>query len=154
MHSLKQNTLFCKNALSETRLPSTSDNIEKCKDSSDQSFYLVVTHNPSNPLIRDIIENNWPLLNKSQTTRTLENANIVFGLRRNKNLADHLIQQLFTASIKSLESPSNITKNLCKRTHTCRYCPIINQSGSVTSSNNGRKFNCLIIVTCQSSNLI
>ena len=40
------------------------------------------------------------------------------------------------------------------RTRTCRYCPTINTSGALTSTTNGRKFQSMQKVTCQSSNLI
>ena len=41
--------------------------IDNSKDSNnEQSFYLVVTHNPKNPPLRDIVNENWPLLSKSK----------------------------------------------------------------------------------------
>ena len=68
----------------------TDDN--KTESDKPESFYLVVTHNPKNPPVRNIVHNNWSLLSKSKTTGTLEDANLVFGLRRNKNLSDYLVR--------------------------------------------------------------
>ena len=101
--------------------------------------------------MRDIIHENWPLLDKSKTTRTLNDANIIFGLRRNKNLSDYLVK----ASTKTkTEDMKNTERNPCQRSKTCRYCPIINTSGNIKSHSNRKTFTSLKNVNCQSSNLI
>ena len=48
----------------------------------------------------------------------------------------------------------NIDKNPCKRSKNCRYCPLINTSGDLTSTHNGAKYQSMRHVNCQSSNLI
>ena len=74
------------------------------------TFYCITTHNPRNPPLRGIITNNWELLLKSKTTRILENAKIVFGSRRNKNLSDFLVR----ASTRTEPEPlRNIDKSPC-----------------------------------------
>ena len=114
------------------------------------TFYLVTTHNPSNPPLRKIVETNWALLSKSKTTRPLENAKIIFGQRRNKNLSDHLVR----ASTQSTHTnSSNLERNPCKRSRTCRYCPIINTSGQIISTTTGRRFNTMKNVKCKLSKL-
>ena len=57
-----------------------------------QKFYCVTTHNPANPSIKEIISSNWDILGKTKTSRPLLESEIVFGLRRNKNLSDHLVR--------------------------------------------------------------
>ena len=117
----------------------------------EQSFYLVVTHNPKNPPVRDLISENWPLLNKSKTTRNINNANLIFGLRRNKNLSDHLVR----ASTKTLEDgKTNTERNPCQRPTSCRYCRILNKTGKIKSHSTGKSYSSLKKVNCQSSNLI
>ena len=74
------------------------------------TFYLVNTHNPCNPPVRDIIEGNWPLLNKSKTTRSLNDAQLIFGQHRNKNLSDHLVRASTATRDKT---KSNILRNPC-----------------------------------------
>ena len=134
--------------LNKTRDTTTKDNPS---DKNDQSFYLVVTHNPKNPPLRDIVYDNWPLLNKSKTTRTLADVNITFGLRRNKNLSDYLIR----ASTKTNNTDKkNVERNPCQRPTKCRYCPIINKTGKIKSHSTGKTFTTLKSVNCQSSNLI
>ena len=138
-------TLLSKNAPDITRPePPKSKNPEL-------TFYLVTTHNPSNSPIRKIVEENWTLLNKSKTTRTLENAKFIFGLRRNKNLSDLLVRASTRTSSNVIP---NIAKNPCNRSSTCRYCPILDTTGHLVSTTNGRKFTTMRKVNCQSSNLI
>ena len=94
---------------------------------------------------------NWPLLNKSKTTRNIADSKLIFGLRRNKNLSDYLVR----ASTQSeMTDKPNIERNLCQRPNICRYCPIINKTGKIKSLSNGKSFVTLTRVNCQSSNLI
>ena len=136
--------LIAKNApVAKTRVKNT--------DPTEKTFYLVSTHNPSNPPIREIVETNWPLLNKSKATRFLNDAKLIFGQRRNKNLSDHLVR----ASTQTTPNKGkNIDKNPCNRLSKCRYCPLIDKSGILISHSNGRKFHSMQHVNCQSSNLI
>ena len=123
------------------------------KPGTDQviSFYLVATHNPKHPPLRDIVQENWPLLNKSKTTRIITDANLIFGLSRNKNLSDYLVR----ASTKTrLQDITNTERNPCQRVTSCRYCPIINKSGKIKSNSTRKTFTSLKNVNCQSSNLI
>ena len=132
--------------------PNSQHTTKKALDKSnntDLSFYLVTTHNPKNPPIRDIITSNWSLLEKSKTTRFLTDAKIIFGSRRNKNLSDQLVR----ASTKTISNHGE-TNHDCKRTQACRYCPTLNKSGTLISTTNGRKFQSMTKVSCQSSNLI
>ena len=76
---------------------------------------------------------------------------LIFGLRRNKNLSDHLVK----ASTKTTsEISGNVGRNPCQRPKSCRYCPILNTTGKITSDSNGRSYTSLKHVNCQSSNLI
>ena len=52
------------------------------------------------------------------------------------------------------DRPLNVTFHPCQRPLKCRYCPIINKSGKITSHSNGKAFSSMINVNCQSSNLI
>ena len=98
-----------------------------------------------------MVSDNWSLLGKSKTTRPLESANIVFGLRRNKNLADFPVR----ASTKSTEpTQSTLDRNPCKRSKTCCYCPQLNRSGFIRSNTKGNRFQSIENVNCQSLNLI
>ena len=149
-----------KNALIRAELQDRATLLNKQRDTkttetapknTDPSFYLVVTHNPKNPPLRNLIQENWPLLNKSKTTRVLTDANLVFGQSRNKNLSDHLVR----ASTKSLTTNKPVSvRNPCQRPNTCRYCRILNKTGNIKSHANGKTYTSMTNVNCQSSNLI
>ena len=84
--------------------PGISKTIESPQTNSELTFYLVTTHNPSNPPIRKIVETNWALLSKSKTTRPLENAKIIFGQRRNK-----IYQTIWSGHLLALSRKRSLT---------------------------------------------
>ena len=65
------------------QLKKTTDSHTRGENKGD-TFYCSTTHNPQNPNLKSIIQNNSELLQKTKTTRHLENAWLIFGLRRNK----------------------------------------------------------------------
>ena len=90
-------------------------------------------------------------MEKSKTTRFLNDAKLIFGQRRNKNPSDHLVR----ASTKTRDSNTmHVTRNPCNRLKSCRYCPLINKTGKFISTTTGREFYSMKNVNCQSSNLI
>ena len=121
------------------------------QDTDKPKFYLVTTHNPGNPPVRKIIESNWSLLNKSKTTRSINDAELIFGQRRNKNLSDQLVRA--STKTTTTKTPNSI-RHPCKRPKTCRYCPLIDRSEDFSSTTTRRKFYSMRNVNCQSSNLI
>ena len=115
------------------------------------TFYCITTHNPQNPNIKSVIKNHWDLLQKTKTTRHLDDAKLIFGLRRNKNLSDQLVK----ASTRTIvRNRSFVDKHPCNRPSSCRYCCRLNTSGTVISTTTGKKFTSMKQVNCQSSNLI
>ena len=100
------------------------------------TFYCITTHNPLNPNFKTIVKQNGELLQKTKTTLHLQDAKLIFGLRRNKNLSDQLVR----ASTRTEIKPSHSEANPCKRPSTCRYCPALNKSGHITSNITGKRF--------------
>ena len=86
-------------------------------------FFCIVTHNPQNPPIRDIVSKNWQILGKSSGTRHLVENTVVFGFRRNENLSDSLVR---ASTRTTSEKTKHIHKSPCKRPKSCRYCPKLN----------------------------
>ena len=116
-----------------------------------QKFYCVTTHNPQNPPIKDIITSNWDILGKTKTSRLLLESEIVFGLRRNKNLSDQLVR----ASTSTKQNDEKlVVARPCKEPTTCRYCPRLNTSCSFTCKTNNLKLNSMVNINCQSTNCI
>ena len=98
-------------------------------DNTGDTFHCITTHNPQNPKIKSVIQTNWELLQKTKTTRHLENARLIFGLRRNKNLSDQLVK----ASTRTPNSNrSYVDNHPCNRPSSCRYCSRLDTSGKVT----------------------
>ena len=121
------------------------------KNKNTKTFYCITTHNPLNPPIRDIVSKNWQILGKSSGTRHLIDNSIIFGLRRNKNLSDHLVR---ASTRTTTEHIKHIEKLPCKRPSNCRYCPKLNKSGQIKSHTYHRSFSCKSNISCQSENLI
>ena len=90
-------------------------------------------------------------MGKSSGTRHLVDTTIIFGLRRNKNLSDCLVQ---ASTHTDMEHTKHVDKNPCKRPGTCRYCPRLNRNGNILSNTFQRLFNCKVNINCQSENLI
>ena len=119
-----------------------------------QKFYCVTTHNPLNPPIRDIITKIWAILGKTKTSSPLLDPEIIFGLRRNKNLLDHLVRAS-TSSKTNAENPMRrVDTRPCNRTLSCRYCPRLNVSGSFTCKTNNQILQSKININYQTSNCI
>ena len=119
--------------------PTGSTHDSNIETSPADTFYCITTHNPRNPPLWGIITNNWEVLLKSKTTRILENAKIVFGSRRNKNLSDFLVR----ASTRTEPEPlRNIDKSPCNRPNSFMYCPKLNASGTLISKSSGRSYGC------------
>ena len=118
-----------------------------------KKFYCVTTHNPLNPPVQDTITNNWEILGKTKTSRPILDAEIIFGLRRNKNLSDHLVRA--STSAKNNENrPKRIDSRPCNRSSTCRYCPLLNTTGSFVSKRDNLTYTSKININCQTCNCI
>ena len=140
--SLERDTLLNKETLKEP-IPSPEH----------KKFYCVTTHNPLNPAIKDTIIRNWEFLGKTKTSRPLLDAEMIFGLRQNKNLSDHLVRA--STSTKTNEKmPKRIDSRPCNRRSTCRYCPLLNTTGSFTSKGDNMTHPCKANINCQTSNCI
>ena len=70
---------------------------------TDDSLFAITTYHPSFNSFRNIITNNWPLLNRSNNTKRLHDQRIIFGHRRNKNLRELLTQ----AKVEYPKKPKN-----------------------------------------------
>ena len=146
-------------ALERTDILSRNDllNKETLKKHSDskgpQKFYCVTTHNPQNPPLRNIITSNWEILGKTKTTRPILQSEIIFGLRRNKNLSDHVVR----ASINTMSTDETVKltdARPCKRPNSCRYCRRLNKTGSFICHSTKQTFKSLININCQTMNCI
>ena len=151
---LDRDSLLNKEVLSGTP-PNTTNSqhtwgSQNSQTNSGPSVYSITTHNPLNPPIKEIIKENWPLVQKTKTTRHLEDARLIFGLRRSKNLSDQLVR----ASTRTTHKGSYISEHPCTRPSVCKYCPKLNKTGKITSTTTSKSFYSKKDINCQSSNLI
>ena len=116
--------------------------------------FLVTTFNPDCTPLRDIVQQTWPVLGRTNTTEALFAKKPIFGYRRNKNLRDILVH----AKIPSAPTSSDVIKQ--RKTErqciarSCRYCPKLDHSGSISCSRSGRIHPIKTNITCNSNNLI
>ena len=88
-------------------------------------------------------------MGKNKTTRTILDAKIIFGRRRNKNLSDQLIRTPTSSKPLIDRNESN-----CNRLESCRYCSKLNTSGKIRWTITGQLHRSMIKVTCQTQNII
>ena len=110
---LNRNDLLNKDLLKEENKNTITP---KLKAEGSNTFYCITTHNPQNPPIKTVVKSNWDLLQKTKTTRHLQDAQIIFGLRRNKNLSDQLVR----ASTRTLTTKGHhVEDHQCNHPNTC-----------------------------------
>jgi hypothetical protein len=140
--------------LDRTELLKTST---KSKEDTNSNFFLVTTFSPHSNPVKDIVQENWTILGKTNTTSPLYSKEIIFGHRRNKNLRDILVRAKLPEKQNKprLTSEDPITpQHSCIAIRQCRYCPTLDHTGSITSYHNHRTYNTKIHISCKSNNLI
>ncbi len=114
-------------------------------------FFLITTYNPSNPDIRDIVMKHWQKFGRVKSTRIMLDTEIIFGHRNCPNIKDKIVRaKVHTPG----ESHSKPAKKSCNRKSTCRYCPRMCHTGTITNIQNGRTYRTMAKTNCQSSNLV
>ena len=119
------------------------------------NFFLITTFTPGTQPATKVVEDNWHILGRTNTTTPIHNRRIIFGNRRNKNLRDTLVHAKLPKD--PAKAPANTgthpPMHICK-TRTCRYCPRIDTSGTITSHATKRTHITRKLVTCKSNNVI
>ena len=147
----------------ETLLLPKTPTATKTSDSN-QSF-LITTFHPSFRECTNIVSRNWDLLDRSSSTRPLMTLRIIKGNRRAKNLRDLLVRarlpRITTQPSQPLSLQQRLRTTIPTRTITtrctrlyCRYCRIINRTGTITSPITRKQYNTCRNVTCHSNNII
>ena len=116
---------------------------------TNESLILVVEYNPSLPNLHQMLRKHWSLADRSSSTRSLNNSNIIISYTKPKNLKDILC----SSDIRKKTPIRNILPR-CRRLWKCTHCPRLNKNKKIVSTSTGRKYNVLTKVTCNSKNLI
>ena len=114
-----------------------------------KEVFLVQTYHQGNNPLQQMITNNWDCITKHPHLKAFQNCKLVVANRRPKNLRDLLTSSTFLEKDKK-----PISKNKCWNPRLCRYCPILNKTGTITSKTTNRTYKTKVNVCCQSSNLI
>ena len=142
--------------------PVVDDNQDSTKS------FLITTFHPYFRECDNIVTRNWDLLDRSSSTRPLMNLQVIRGNRRSKNLRDLLVRARLPIMPAAAPQPTTPFQRTTtpppgapRRTITprctrrgCRYCRIINRTGTITSSVTGKQYNTRSNVTCHSNNII
>ena len=125
-------------------------------DTPNKSVYIITTFQPNFCGIKGTIKKNWEYLNRSNDTKSLAHTPLIFGYRRSKNLRDMLVRARIQYPPQTKPNLQNKTVAHIApcRTAKCRYCPLLNKSGTIISTFTKRSFSTKIRVNCKSSNLI
>ena len=90
-------------------------------------------------------------------------------LKRQSNITDFYLPKTPGTEISATHEGANtstaITRRLgtdplkrgfktCKSTKYCRYCPLLNKTGTIRSKTTGMEYKCMKSISCRSSNLI
>ena len=111
-------------------------------DSTNQKLAVVTTYHPTFNNMRVGIEEDWPIL-ATPATRLVRDTPLLFSYRKPKSLSNHLVGALLPALDHAPKE-----HEACKRPRTCKYCRLLDKSGSITGLHDGRthrtrtNFNC------------
>ena len=118
-------------------------------ESNDNKLFLILDNNPSNPPLRKMIEDHWPILDRSSSTQNLLNYKIIFGFRKPKSLMDLLCH----TDIKRKTSIKNIIPK-CRIFLKCTHCPRLDHNKLIKSSSTSRTYRKISKFSCNTQNAI
>ena len=95
---------------------------------------FITTYNPANPDLKGIIRNYWPILHTSSTLARIFPQEALCAFRRKENLKDKLMSAKLTYPPVEEDKAVFYLKNTTCPTITCRYCRILEESDTITSS--------------------
>ena len=132
--------------------------VRKSRDPNSDIVMLTIDYVPGMTALQEITRRNWCLLERSSTTKDLAKCKMVVGYRRPKSLRNILVSTKIRREEPAKpgrddQRPLSTHANACKYKN-CRYCPLLDTSGKITSTFSGKSFPTKYNVTCKSSNLI
>ncbi len=125
-------------------------------DEISKDLFLVMTHNPANPEVKKALDDNWHLIKQERTLAPLHDTTVKIGFRRPPNLQDLLVKARLNGPTRSLAQTSGRINNPCFYTSniTCRYCPIMDRTGTIMSTVTKRSYTTPQGGSCGSNNLV
>jgi len=117
-------------------------------------LFCTVPYNPSNPPIKNIIKDNWHILETDPRLKCFMNKELIVGHTRATSVKDLLVSSKLNYHPEitpTNTSPSN--PKVCTRPH-CRYCHLCDKSGAIRSNTTKRRYIIPQHYSCEFNNLI
>ena len=121
------------------------------------NLYAIANYTPGDQPLKKIIQTHWPILGKTHTTATLFSKDIIYGHRRNENLRDLLVKARLpepTTKPKLTQHDPVSPMHKCRAIRQCNYCPVLDHTGTITSTTTKRQYFTKKHISCRSNNLI
>ena len=114
-----------KSAISKVGIANQVDLIQQKKENNpvDRCFYYIMDYNPMNPNIQSIIDDAMRYCERSSSTRTLLQTNVIYEHRKPKNISDFVVRTNLPTDNKRRSFPPK-----CNRFFKCKHCPNIQNS--------------------------
>ena len=122
-------------------------------DSSQNKLFCIVKYHPSNPPLQKIFKQYWNILSSARDLNCVSEKEVIVGLKRGKNLRDHLVHSKLKPIKHNNPSTSINQEKVCK-SKDCRYCNKLDISGKVISNSTGYRYSIPQRITCRFNNLV
>ena len=152
-------SLLLQETLDKVRLLDRSSLLSPTEPTTQETdkLFLITTYNPALPPLKEIVQNNWSIIQASRNASLLENKQVVLGFRRAKNLKDILTRSRLKYPPHTPQTRPGVSgvveSNPCNKT-SCRYCSKLDTSGTTTSTHTGRTYSTPVGGSCKHNNLI
>ena len=132
----------------------TSSFLPEEGQSTKENLFLISTYHPGGNPLKNIIQNNWDLLDKSSSTRKVLDWRVISGFRRPPNLRDLLVKaKVQPPNVEASRGDGNPLR-ICRRGQDCKYCRILLKTGQIACERTHRTYNTIRNCSCKSNNLI
>ena len=140
---------MARDTLLQQRPPQHSQHMNQNK------LFMITQYHPTLPPVKNIIQENWNTIQASKYGSFLGDKEVIIGYRRATNLKDILVKSRtrYNPTQPNIPVGTATGRNQCS-TNNCRYCPIIDVSGTAKSSHTGRTYSTPQGGSCKRNNLI
>ena len=156
-----------------TLLTQSSNPRTKRQQTKNDKAVLISTFHPTLQPLPRIVHRNWDMLDASSSTLPLHRRKLVCGFRRPPNLR-RLLTKAKVPRLNRPIRPANVTSpshpglpsqgdsqsvntphpKHCLSQGRCRYCPILNRTGFITSRSTKIAHRCMKNITCNTHNIV
>ena len=114
---------------------------------------LIMTFNPRNPNIREIVKKHWPSLQSASIAKEAFQKAPLIGFKRSPNLKNLLTKASLPDPNSDHKAKPVYKQDICRR-YRCKYCEIVKGQKTFTSTVTGEKITTVPEITCMTRNVI